>query len=527
MVYLFVVLISAGGTPFNPQTPGADMPPELQRMQAYRAKAFDRARFEWHEDDNGVVGYNTSQYAGNDFLRIAHGSETGLQNIYMDGLAYAYSERFSLYKDGQQWNYTEEKSRMLVLDADAPEGVFEEQTDLRTAGLYPRPRTQLGPRCRALESYLSCMLAPPSGGYDVTHTPDGLVEVRGHFGEGTVMWRLDPEREYQPIVVESAYPNEEGSMLVEQAYTSYMKINGKFIPERIEYVMGNGARDILTVDSALIDDPELPSELRVADFFPLMQGVNISHVDASGKGRLEIWDGERAATKEEVAEMKRQGLFDNIPFILRYRELRANVGKPNSKPKLDGEGWYATANLSRTPGLWENFTRRFIAVANLDKNQTKRAWEHLGKCQSAANKKLPDIRKQAKDIEWELTRLRIYGDISPGVRPISKSDDLADVETEAPSSVPAPVAERTLATTGGEGSAGKAIRPSVGRPPDTQATAERTARLNERLSELYKPIEAIFEHDLKPGLNKLLTPEQNKLIARHDAEVKARTNSQN
>ena len=59
-------------------------------------------------------------------------------------------------------------------------------------------------------------------------------------------------------------------------------------------------------------------------------------------------------------------------------------------------------------------------------------------------------------------------------------------------------------------------------PDDPEATAARIKALEERLDTLYAPIEAIFEKKLKPGLNKLLTPQQQELVAKHDAEVKAK-----
>lgn len=90
-----------------------EIPAELQRMQDYRAKLFDRARIEGSLESGGVTGSFSSQYAGEDFLLVSHGTETGLANIRMDGWQYAYSKRRLLFKDNQQWGY---QSEHIILD---------------------------------------------------------------------------------------------------------------------------------------------------------------------------------------------------------------------------------------------------------------------------------------------------------------------------------------------------------------------------------------------------------------------------
>lgn len=489
----------------------AEVPAELRKMMTYRSNLFETAHIEWSAGDAQANCYYTSRYAGQDFLLVNHGTETGLHYIHYDGTPYAYSDEFLLRKDGQQWRYTEEFPRMSRIDDDAPAVYMTEQTDLRSAGFYPLPRMGSKPDRWNPERFLDDLLGKPNDGYQVTPTQDEMVEVSGRFGEGTMTWKLDPKQEYQPVIAEVTFPNNDGTLETEQALTTYQRIDGKVFPDRIDYVRNGKAYEHITVDNAVFDHPELPAELRVTDFFPLMQGVNIAHYDSADKRHLEIWDGQQARTTAEVTAMKEQGTFDNWPFILHQREIRANGVQPNSKPKPDADGCLAGGAGSRRPGLWENFTRRFIAVAKLDKAQTRRAWEHLAKCQSAAYKQLPDIRKQTDDMEKELVRLRTYGTTQlprTSVPPRGAADDAAS---------------GTDVIAGGDDRVIQRSAPPMPPPAeDAKAAAERIQRLEDQLAGAYAPIDAILEHDLKPRLNDLLTPDQKKLIAIHDAEVRAR-----
>lgn len=459
-----------------------DIPDELIRMQKYRAKSFQTARIEWSMEDQGVTSYFTSQYAGADFLLVSHGNETGIQNVYSDGKPFAYSEVRQLYKNGAEWRYIEDDSAMFCKDAGSTLPHYDEQTDLRTVGFHAFPRMHGRPELWEADHFLEGVLTErPSGGYRVTQRDDGLIDVEGFFDEGVMAWRLDPKLEFQPTLTQIITPTDTGETRVFQAYTTYDRVDGKLFPKQVEYVSpgdaGSAQREILRVSHAEFDSSDLPSELDIGTSLGLLTGVGVMHVAADGSSVFEIWDGQKAASVAEVKARASAGDFDNAAFLTLMRSTRGDGKVPGSRPKADDSGMFSTPELARSPGLWERFTRQFIAVAYLSPDQTRRAWECLRKYQKPAYKHLEDTKKVRTETERRINELQ--GQLARAGQ-VSKQIVAVDAQTK---------------------------------------NADELKSLTERRDKLYAPIDLIFEHDFKPGLYSLLTPEQKVSLNKRKSEL--------
>lgn len=535
--------------------PQGDIPHELRRMFEYRAQLFNTAEIEWSVEEPGATSYYSSRYAGADSLVVHHGTETGLQNIHSDGEPFAYAEQFRLLKNGQQWEYLEDAGSLFLRDLTMrpyherePGPDYPEQTDLRTVGLHFYWRIYSDPRAWTPADYAQWVASnPPSGGWRVDRTPEGLVDVTGYYDESVMVWRLDPQLELQPVLVQLTSRTVEGELRIRQSITTYGRIAGKCFPEQIEFIdskHGESHREILRIHHAVFDSPELPLELDVNNCLGLMVGVNVLHVSPDGAITQNIWDGENVLALDDFFAKKREGLLDNSAFIARRLALaEEGQGRIHSKPKSDALGFFHAQGIGNQPALWEPYVRRFIIVTYMDSDQTRKAWGLLRECQKPAYEHLEKTKAERAEAEKELAALKVKAaKASPeGASPAHKA---AQRKTEgspaAPSSANStaggkPVAEgevvegdaprvdgesRSGQARGAASEEGKRSGSGEAHGLAAEPVSPDVAKLEERVSKLYAPVDAIFEKKLKPGLYDLLTKEQKDVLARRESAVK-------
>lgn len=221
------------------------------------------------------------------------------------------------------------------------------------------------------------------------------MDITGYYDESVMVWRLDPQLECQPVLVQLTSRTVDGELRIRQSITTYGRIAGKVFPEQVEFIdskQGESHREILRIHHGVFDSPELPLELDVNNCLGLMVGVNVLHVNLDGAITENVWDGGNVLPLNDFFAKKREGLLDNSAFIARRLALaEEGQGNIHSKPKSDALGFFTAQGIGNQPALWEPYVRRFIIVTYMDSDQTRKAWALLRECQKPAYEHLdPD-----------------------------------------------------------------------------------------------------------------------------------------
>ncbi|MCC7292889.1 MAG: hypothetical protein IT449_12580 [Phycisphaerales bacterium] len=494
---LLITMIAYGG--FAHPSMG-EKPSELLLAEQHRA-AIDTASIEFRLSGKPEPepGYFSAKLAGEDVLYTYRGLADGRFNVEnQPGDLFTYSELRYLMKGDEQWTYLEHTTSGHIKTAGI---VWLPYYDICSLGFDPAPVTA-EPQDHWFRT--------PAERYEVEHRPDA-VEILGFWSNGFIVRTLlDPTRAMQPIRAETLVDGEEAGV----CETQYQQVKDFWFPSVSKFTFHGEVITTITVLHAEFNEPYHPSSFSPEDL-GLTPGIDVYREPSLGAYR---WSGTGLISKEEWAQGLKDGSFDDSALKI----LRANANPDATTgggryPRDMDDGFLGlTAVVRRKPGLWEDFTRRFIRFCKLDENQTGKAWEVLKQCQKGAYERLPGIEKESKSVELELAQLR-RGAVAdktqmpdgPAKQPIESASGAESRSTGAPvqnAPPPASVPDQKPSTLSG----------------DAEETAARIKALDARLGELYEPIEFIFEKKLKPGLNKLLTPQQQEWVAKHDAEVKAK-----
>ncbi|MCC7290740.1 MAG: hypothetical protein IT449_01610 [Phycisphaerales bacterium] len=448
---------------------GEGKPLELLQAERYRAR-INTARIEWcshggTSDSSGGQRYFTSRIAGQDDLYIRRGMADGRMHERAEiGRPLSYNESRLLLKDGEQWSYAEETLTAQVVQDSSR---FSLYNNLRDLGFEPSPVSS---------SEAGFWFRTAASGYDIERGDDRVL-ITGHWDNGfSVQWTLDPAQGLQPVHTAVLVEGE----TVDACSTTYDLFDDIWFPSHSEFTHKGEVTSTFVILEAEFNRPEHPGELTPIHL-GLIDGIRI-HRPALGDM---VWCGDQLIPEDDYFRRVREGTADNSGWeAMRMRNLPLG---PGAFPKACNDDFLGlTVVLTRTPGLWEDYTRRFIQRFQLKPNQAQHAWKTLKECQKPAYAYLDEHEKDVKEVRVELAGF----DAKPS------DSQIADSKT-------------------GESNIGDP-KTSDSKTHDADAL-KRKAALEERLEKLHAPIDKIFNEKLKPGLAKL--PSQEQIDAAREAEA--------
>ncbi|MCC6360510.1 MAG: hypothetical protein IT450_17365 [Phycisphaerales bacterium] len=265
-----------------------------------------------------------------------------------------------------------------------------------------------------------------------------------------ITWTIDPHRGWNAERVVAA---DKGSGVTFEVRSGLRKHGETWFPERIELLLNGKPGKVINVVGASLNQPD--DEPRF-DFAWLRKeaGTNVSFYNAPNKDGVQIWDGEAIVSFKEWREALLSGKKQSGPTFQAIKR-----GEPPSGPYITEteirawERWHPRG-VSNRLSAWEKYVTEFLERYKCDDDQTQKAAQILAQCQEQG---------------------RTY---------LSKKErDFHNLQTK------------------------------------TQAARARGNRdeqkvLDERYAELRKPIDDIFEEQLKPRLDKLLTRAQREQASR-------------
>lgn len=353
-------LLSLVSVVFGSQATSAEIPNSLMHMVAARTCAFNTAHFEWLLDDSQTARYYASRYCGGDFLLWEYGDKDGCVDRYACGESHehVYSPYGHLYTvEGQQWNYHEEGLRAILNDREA--AVIAEQPDIRTFGLLPFfPRYDTHERVDAANFLETSLRVSPEVRFVEEIAPDGVVRVTAHYLTSQIIWHLDPEKDYQPILVEGMNVRSDGELEFYECMTEYQKVDGIWCVKSVESMDHRRAlRQSVEVQYASFDRPDHPQKLTPAVSLGMVPWVSVirrgaEYVESSPATPVlpEKFDGERSVSREEFERRLKEGSFppsDEKRAMMDFR--RANNYIPGAAPA----SWMKIESQVRsTPNAW-------------------------------------------------------------------------------------------------------------------------------------------------------------------------------
>lgn len=366
----------------------ADLPSELRQLLDNRS--FGSARIEYLSESGERTRLRRTRVGGLDLLDEDFGNADGVVDDNVDnvGQLFSCSPRKTLFSHstGEIWEYQEgapwarvqplaDRSLLGQFDARAlgMTAVLSTSLDLESCGFAARTKT-------------------PGTRYDrfqVVSREEGRIEVIG-FLDGHRLehrWVLDARKGMNPIRCERW---EDGTR------TNYCESHlkqydgGRWFPERVDYYSHDQLETRVhtlgaTLEGMLGDEPVGPSSLGLVNGISIMRPPSNDEAGITGSDgiiRVRGTPSKRWANGRELAlEDYHRGVSDGSIDLSEFRKLQRSVtsadGGGRFPPKLSDRGWNDTATIARSPGLWEEYTRRFIIEHRLAPEPTQRAWEFL------------------------------------------------------------------------------------------------------------------------------------------------------
>ncbi|MCG3132424.1 MAG: hypothetical protein FLDDKLPJ_03270 [Phycisphaerae bacterium] len=510
-------------------------PTELIEAERYRGRV-TTAQVDWvlippaDSGDEREALY-TSRVAFVDTLEIFHGLADGRGHALAEpGVPFSYSERRLLIKDGEQWKFYYDTPAADVNDIPDRHMLFR---NLRDLGFEPTAAWSAHPS----------WYRQPAASYDSAEHLEDRVLVTGHWDNGmSVRWTLDPEKGMQPVRVEMLNAGE----VVGACDSEYEQFDGLWFPKTCTFSHRRSTTVVIGVLSAEFNRSEHPRELTPNDL-GMVPGTQVSHTTL----KQTAWTGEKLIPLIDWLNMVEAGEADNSAWDEVVKRCQSPTGLGRYPKTMNDDFLGLTSAVTRKPGLWEDYTRRFIQRFRLQGAQVDRAWSHLKECQKPAYAYLDEHKSAIREAEEELAK--VTNDLDRVTSELTKvTTEPAKVEAAPAKPDPKPIDAPNGAApnrdapnrdvpnrdTSNGGASNRDAR-ATGSAPDRLAApgvgAEDPAAsddilmkrrsglqaqretLDERLKKLYEPIEKIFEEKLKPGLAKL--PTQKQIVAARARET--------
>ncbi len=372
-------------------------PPDVMTLALQARGHYQTAEVDWalrmaNESDDRLY---SAKYAGARFLYTSRGTSTGQRIPGADrtGTLFAFAEERVLWEEERQWEYTEESFNVtLSIDAATQPTIF----DPMLVGFAESIASPASPGAHLPDSVKRYEVRQVDERWEVTAVLDEDSGVRR-------IWVLDPAVGMQPVVSSGWLDGEE----VNRSETMYELRDGRWLPSQCQYYTFGELTASLEIVSQSFDQPWHDQELTPNDL-GLMPCISVNTL-----GRpVMLWDGQKPITVDEMYERQQRNEVDLGPILSLQERRKAGIAPrcyPDRGDEDDGFGLGAAVKL--TPSLWETYVRRFIAFYRLDKEQTKKAWEHHGECQSAyfdfakeREDELQELRGRVADLEKKSAR---------------------------------------------------------------------------------------------------------------------------
>ncbi len=291
----------------------------------------------------------------------------------------------------------------------------------------------------------------------------------GHHTE--FVWWLDPKRGWSPVKTQHRRDGE----LVSHTRVRVKDWNGLWFPEHLErfwryYEKGSKPTTEITIHSVRLDD-SMPDAFGPVDLGAEV-GTNITvTATPSTPAHYLGWDGTKGIDPDEFSRKLAAGELKRGPNFMRAigRTTRPSGHRTPRVPKAErAKGLFPEVLVEIVSDEWERYVRQFIERHRLSDTQTESARAVLADCRKEAEGYVAGHKKDFAALGLPSDRRR---------RSPKRAEQLKRLEKYY------------------------GIKP----PPAGRASDPRREEARRRL---YAPIDAIFEHRLKPRLEALLTAEQ-------------------
>lgn len=234
-----------------------------------------------------------------------------------------------------------------------------------------------------------------------------LSVVRAELPEGTIRWWIDTERDLNPVRVVGEFHN--GQQY--ESRSSLEKTDGVWFPSEVTYLRDGQPLQSHFVVSADFKRSDAAARFTVLDL-GAEPGFNIRERVAGGTTK--IWDGEKAVSPGEWAELRRKGLRQPGPTVV----ARSRVDHPDNPFWTDAqrEAWEkqhaesSRASGSGPLGPWERFTQEFIQSYQLNQEQTQKAMLILNHCLQEGDAYLKRSATKIQAVEASLREASLRAD---------------------------------------------------------------------------------------------------------------------
>lgn len=336
--------------------------------------------------------------------------------------------------------------------------------DVRFIGMHPAAMTgfQWGADAPLL-------LGQPGGGVPVEpprvrwseKVENGKYVATAELDRDIIRWVIDPDRGWNAERIEVL---DRAGKLTSEVRCRLRQFDGVWFPESVEHYHNGILGTRIVVSSAQFNRPDDPVEFSPSDI-RVEPGFNVvpqNFKTASGYPVL-IWDGQQALESDEWRELVRTGARQYGPILA---EAHRRGGPPESPYATEGERARASAvhremrlrsDQAKGMSLWERYVAEFIQQHALNADQTQKAQTILRSCQEDGQNYLNQRRNDFARAQRGMEAARQSGN------------------------------------------------------------ADELKRAEARISELRKPVDAIFEERLKPRLDGLLTAAQRAAAASRPA----------
>lgn len=442
-------------------------PRALLKMEAYRAALRTGiVECSTRSTKNPDTLYATGRLAGPDVIWTRRGNADGMHGYDEDGTPMGrFREPIKNLMTGDRM-WVRQKDSGMVWTLTSPGFV----RNVRTLGLGPGLMSALS-LSDTMSKDRSPQLKPHS--YSEEVSADGLHVVTAESATGVIKLWIDPKRGWSPVRAEQYVDGE----LLGRSHITLAQYDGVWFPETVTvyvrgYKDGKEPYESVRVLSAEFNRPEHPQRFTPEDI-----GFEPNTMMVQEKGdRFQtvatgIYDGETfvASVKYVMEDGKRIPYFRHgDKWITREenRELMAQRSGRRAAARAKPDQRTAIERVPETE--WEAYTRRFIAKYSLSEPQAEKALSVLKNCQERARRYLSGKRSAIEALE-------------------KRARDL--------------------------------------RRPDSKSSTADLAKVADKLAKLRKPLDDIFEKQLKPRLDKLPTRAQRKAATgSKDAPARKKTN---
>lgn len=386
---------------------GDDKPRALLEMEKSRLR-IRRADIQWsqvepfnEEFTRGLPISYRSLIAERDIAVFNDGTPDGAAAFNEDGSPIPESRRAHLTRENDRW---ELETDWLKGEAWLEPPTPDRMVDPRTFGLLPIPKFMTSV-ARAVDD-----LRPD----EVPTRRFRQREVNGIFvvememtGCGhTVVWNIDPKLDWNPIRTELHI---RGKRVLE-CVVEYERTGEEWFPSSASYY--NFAGDLVNqvqVHQARINAPDLPDRL-TPESIGFGNGVFVTVAAGPGAPRSALYaSGERLLSVEEYGRLREAGKLESDPRIarrfeeLKRRDEQARGAAPSATAPTDHR---ATVQRHASDDEWERYTLAFIARYALDVSQAQAALHVLRDCQERRTAVVLPRRRRAQELERRVLAAR-------------------------------------------------------------------------------------------------------------------------